>query len=83
MMSHIIRIFFWGGLWVILLHISYQRKILIEFNNKLFGLLSSQINFFYYNFQVAWFAAPIFKLGQKFQYDVILEQSTFHHKGLV
>lgn len=72
-----------GGLWVILLHISYQRKILIEFNNKLFGLLSSRINFFYYHFQVAWFAAPIFKLGQKFQYDVILEQSTFHHKGLV
>lgn len=26
---------------------SYQRKILIEFNNKLFGLLSSQIHFFY------------------------------------
>lgn len=75
--------FFWDGLWVILLHISYQRKILIEFNNKLFGLFSSQINFFCYHFQVAWFAAPIFKLGQQFQYDVILEQSTFHHKGLM
>lgn len=56
---------------------------MIEFNNKLFGLFSSQIIFFCYHFQVAWFAAPIFKLGQKFQYDVILEQSTFHHKGLM